>query len=262
MIYVPGESFPTGTDDSGTATIPSAYWIGETQVTYELWDKVYTWATANGYTFAHPGAMGGGAGPFTNQHPVTTINWRDAMVWTNAATEWYNAKNGTSYTPVYTYGGNVIRDSTDATACDSAVAGSTNGFRLLTSNEWELAARWRNDATNTVAVYNNPWFTKGDSASGATANYTNEAATSSVAVYNTASTAAVKSKTPNALGLYDMSGNVWEWCFDLSGPNRVSRGGAYYSDNTYVQVGYVYPNLPNYDDSTTHKMGLRLAQSE
>ncbi len=62
MIYVPGKSFPTGTDDLGTATVASAYWIGETQVTYELWNKVYTWAIANGYTFANSGHMGGGTG--------------------------------------------------------------------------------------------------------------------------------------------------------------------------------------------------------
>ena len=263
MIYVPGKGFPTGTADSGTATVTNAYWIGETQVTYELWDKVHTWAIANGYTFANPGHMGGGPGT-TIQHPVTAINWRDAMVWANAATEWYNAKNVTSYTPVYTYVGNIIRDSTDATACDNAVAGSTNGFRLLTSNEWELAARWRNDATNTVAGYSNPWFTKGNSASGATADYNDLTATGLVAVYNTTSTAAVKSKTPNALSLYDMSGNVWEWCFDLSGSNRVCRGGAWRSATSdYMRVGYVNTlTPPNYDDSTSQKMGLRLAQSE
>jgi formylglycine-generating enzyme required for sulfatase activity len=63
-----------------------------------------------------------------------------------------------------------------------------------------------------------------------------------------------------------MSGNVWEWCFDLdlSGTptNRLSRGGAYYSDYSYVQMGFVYSLDPNYDDSGTQKMGLRLAQSE
>ena len=38
MAYVPGGlTFPTGTNDDGTATVEDAYWIGETEVTYELW---------------------------------------------------------------------------------------------------------------------------------------------------------------------------------------------------------------------------------
>jgi hypothetical protein len=47
MIYVPGgKTFPIGEyDDEGTATVANAYWIVETEVTYNLWDKVYDWAT-------------------------------------------------------------------------------------------------------------------------------------------------------------------------------------------------------------------------
>ncbi len=66
MAYVPGgKTFPTGlTDDDGTTeTVENAYWIGETEVTYELWHKVYTWAKdvargANMYTFANMGREG------------------------------------------------------------------------------------------------------------------------------------------------------------------------------------------------------------
>ena len=103
MAYVPGGlSFPVGIMDdvNPEGTVARGYWIGETEVTYELWDKVHTWAIANGYTFANPGVMGiDGTG--SNQQPVTTISWRDAMIFSNALTEWYNATAGTSYTCVY-----------------------------------------------------------------------------------------------------------------------------------------------------------------
>ena len=117
MAYMSGSiTFPTGTNDAGTATVTKGYWIGDTEVTYELWSTVYTWATAHGYNFANAGVQGGGTGTFTNQHPVTTINWRDAIVWCNALTEWYNTQNSTSYS--YTYYSDVsyttpLRDSRD-----------------------------------------------------------------------------------------------------------------------------------------------------
>jgi formylglycine-generating enzyme len=275
MVFVPcGMTFPTGVDDDGRATVAKAYWIGETEVTYELWQKVYVWATsgsgatgAGQYTFANAGRQGGdlNSGPVgTNQHPVTTINWHDSMVWCNALTEWYNAQKGTSYECVYTYSGSIIRDSQDsnATACDGAVASSTaKGFRLLSSNEWELAARWRSDSTNTVSVYSEPWFTRGDSASGATADYNNTTATGLVAWYygnSGSSTHEVKMKASNSLGLFDMSGNVWEWCFDLSGSVRVDRGGSWFHDVLDLRVGFWLSYDPNIEG---YVLGFRFARS-
>jgi hypothetical protein len=142
MLPVPGgKTFPTGVNDDGTATVAGAYWVGETEVTYELWNKVYAWATtgttgtgAGQYTFANEGMAGSEDSTGTDQQPVTHICWRDSMVWCNALTEWYNAKKGTSYECVYTYSGVIIRDSraTNAVICDTVAASSTaRGFACL-----------------------------------------------------------------------------------------------------------------------------------
>ena len=265
MVPVPTvTNFPIGTDDNtdNPGSVTNPYYIAQTEVTYELWKAVYDWATdparANRYYFQNAGVEGSmgtvGADPTTanNQHPVTNVSWRDAMVWCNALTEYYAAKGGTSLACVYTYNGATVRDSRDSnvTACDSVAANiAANGFRLPTGNEWELAARY----ISATKFYPGNYASGADAACNATAtadydgdNYKHN--TSDVAVYDNSSTAAVKSKSPNKLGLYDMSGNVWEWCFDLHGDNdgiplREVRGESWHyfdimNEYQYLQLGF------------------------
>ena len=301
MAFVPGrKTFPTGTDDSGVSSVWNAYWIGETEVTYELWSTVYTWAGTSGYTFAHAGTLGS-SGSGSNQQPVTLINWRDSMIFCNALTEWYNAKKGTKYTCAYYSDSGYttpIRTSTDTASVDPASGSEDNpyvkdnatGFRLLSSDEWELAARWRSDATNTVSGYTHPYFTKGDSASGAYTYYNDATdanpangvvdgkdANDLVAVYGSywngsgwavtgiSGTAEVKSKGANganSLGLYDMSGNVWEWCFDFISSTRVMRGGCWnFSFNAdWLRIGWIVNGYSPFEEYNF--IGFRLAKTE
>jgi formylglycine-generating enzyme required for sulfatase activity len=288
LVYVPGGvTFPTGTGDGTTAAVVAAYQIGETEVTYELWYKVKTWAAGNGYTFySTPGKEGSGtngADPTAaKQEPVTDVTWFDAVVWCNALTEWYNAKNSTNLTPVYYYDtdfdndAKVARNSTYSTNFVKEFSGysyasayekpGATGFRLPKSDEWELAARWRNDTTNVVSTAGSgPWFTKGDSASGATAAYSNATATNAVAWYNTNSSSTthpVGELAANGLGIYDMSGNVFEWCFDwrpsYSGSYRFIRGGAWNYFDFYLQVGDVEYTGPTFREDI---LGFRLART-
>ncbi len=284
MAYVPGgNTFPTGTNDNGTATVENSYWICETEVTYELWYKVRIWAEANGYTFANSGREGSGgtdgSPPSDAMHePVTNVNWRDSMVWCNALTEWYNAQEGTDFDCVYYTDSNYTtpqKNSADGsyTASINPDAGGFDapyvkadaaGFRLLSSNEWELAARYR-DGKN---------WTPGSWASGGTGPDTLVSATdypnfnpfawygnsTSFPVGNAITTKEVRGKAANSLDLYDMSGNVYEWCFEwhTGGATRVLRGGSWYDTPTSQQIGYEAGNIPY---QGVNNRGFRFARS-
>jgi len=284
MAYVPGGmTFPTGTGDTGTATVANAYWISETEVTYELWYKVRTWAVAHGYTFANPGREGNDGtdgAPLTNamHEPVTYVNWRDSMVWCNALTEWHNAQEGTDFECVYYTDSNYTtphRSSADGSFGASInpdaggfdapyVKTDATGYRLLTNSEWELAARYRDGKT----------WTPGNWASGGTgpntwapsADYPNFSPfawygnSTSSPVGNTDSTKDVRGRAANALGLYDMSGNVYEWCFEwhTSLATRVLRGGSWTDDPTSAQVGFEAGNIPY---QAVNNRGFRFART-
>ncbi|MCL2244017.1 MAG: SUMF1/EgtB/PvdO family nonheme iron enzyme [Treponema sp.] len=261
MVFVSESvTFPTGVSDNGSAVISSPYFIGETPVTWEIWSTVRSWAVSNGYSMSE--GRSGSSGSGSGKHPVTMISWYDSIVWCNALTEYYNLITGSSLEFVYVSSGTPIRSSSQTSEINGAIpVNEAGGFRLPMSNEWELAARWRNDDTNSVAGYSSPWFTKGDSASNAASNINNSTATGYVAFYssNSSSTAEVKSKEPNSLGIYDMSGNVWEWCIDKSGSYRIARGGAWTDPGSYQRVGYVHIADP--PTLKEHNHGLRIVRS-
>ncbi len=263
LIFVPGKKFFNGTNDTGSGTVGS-FWISETEVTYELWRKVCSWAVNKGYNFANPGIMGS-TGKGSVLQPATTLNWRDAIVWSNALTEWYNAHNGTRLSCVYKAGVHPIRDArgNNAVYTDTVVPDKgAMGFRIPTTEEWELASRFKGDYNDDGDIKDPGEYYPGDFASGAESSCTDVNATAKVAVFFSGSTEPVKSKEPNALGIYDMCGNVDEWCFGwfpgMKGKARVSRGGNWISHADSLRLGLLNRQDPYTENSF---IGFRIAKN-
>lgn len=240
MIRVEGGTFTMGaTPEQGSdaydcekpahqVTLDS-YYIGETEVTRELWDAVMGFSF-DGFDF---GIFGSGRDEMksfcesvlgklkelNNNLPIENVSWDDCQEFIRKL----NALSGMQ-------------------------------FRLPTEAEWEYAARGGAKGrgykySGSFFIHSVAWYTK-----------------------NSREPRTVKTKSPNELGLYDMSGNVWEWCQDWygnygsssqtnptgasSGSHRVLRGGGWYNDVRLCRVSCRSCAEP---DNHSYHIGFRLA---
>ena len=263
MALIPAGSFTMGdTLDGDANAIPvtanvSAFYMDTNSVSKSQWDDVYTWAIAHGYTFDYAGS-----GKAAN-HPVQTINWWDSVKWCNARSE----KAGR--TPAY------YTDAGLATVYRSGqLSPSVNwtaGYRLPTEAEWEKAARgglngqrfpWGNTISQSLANF---WNVGGESYQTAPTGF------NAIGNYPATSpgTSPVGSFAPNCYGLFDMAGNVWQWCWDwwgtyaggtdprgaASGSIRVLRGGSWLNNAFYCRAAFRFNN--GYPTDSGNDLGFR-----
>lgn len=194
-----------------------------------------------------------------SDYPVYCVNWYDAIVYCNLR----SIDEG--FSPAYSISG-----ETDPSKWDGCISQTSNngtkkyrgpsynnptwnnvtfnkdsdGYRLPTQAEWEYIARGGRNWDNFTYSGSNDiedvaWYKIGDRSSLAHK---------------------VKQKAANSLGIYDMSGNVWEWCYDWnsdsitadtppsgpeSGSKRVLRGGGFNDNYTFCKVSVRDSREPN-----------------
>jgi formylglycine-generating enzyme required for sulfatase activity len=268
MAFVPAGIFTMGDntdtnlygDAASTNVTVSAFYMDVNLVSYSQWLSVYSYALSHGYGFLW---IGSGKAA---DHPVVEVGWSDCVKWCNARSQ----QEG--LTPVYYTDAGLTQVYTNFAESNPVMVDpdtvypdwAANGYRLPTEAEWEKAARgglsgqrfpWGNTISENQANYDG--YTNGYDYDFGPNGYN---ATFGVGPYPY--TSPVGYFAANGYGLYDMAGNVNQWCWDwydspytggadprgpVSSPydSRVLRGGNWFNFAVFARCASRFNSNPN-----------------
>ena len=242
FVLVPAGTFQMGSEKGESdnkpvhqVTITKSFYMGKYEVTQAEYEKYCSYG-------GNSPSLSYGDG---DNYPAYYVSWYDALVYCN------KRSMAEGLTPCYSISGSTDPKDWGEVPTSSNNTWNANGYRLPTEAEWEYAARAGDNTVDSLTYSGTSDEKKLDEYAWYDSN-------------STIKTHEVGTKSPNEFGLYDMSGNVWEWCWNWhtdsynaeteggsnptgasSGLYRVSRGGGWDGNSSNCAVSYRYYSSPN-----------------
>ena len=237
-------------------TIPDLY-VCDHEVTQAEYEKYCKYGSSSQYGSSSPSSIYGAG----DNYPAYYVSWYDAIVYCNLRSI------DEDLTPAYAINGetdptkwtDIVSTTTDGLTkyCGTASTNDTwdgmtfdedaDGYRLPTEAEWEYIAREGKTSGTTYS---------GSNTIGDVAWYKENSGSKT---HEVKSDKVTGTDSENALGIYDMSGNVWEWCWDQSlFSSRVQRGGSWDGKADYCTVSFRNYMHPSY---RMYNVGFRVVRS-